>query len=283
LQCEWATHFQLQYVVLLGIIALIFALDGRVRWATYAMVVAVAAFSYHLLPLYFGPSPPAVEQRALRLVSANLAFFNQSKPAFIDFVRAEKPDVILLFEVTKEWSEVLSKLDAEYPHRKMLTHEWRDGIAVFSKFASDDMRIDTIGKSPIAVIVGTLKLPGEKQLTLVGAHPESPIRWADTLHRNDQIAELAKLVSSLPQPLVLAGDLNTSGWNPVFKQLLFATGLRDSRLGFGIQSTWNMMRPLIRTPIDHCLVSPQVQVLDRRTGTYFGSDHLPIIVDLQTR
>lgn len=279
-QCEVATHFQMHYVILLGILAMIFALDGRFRWATYAMIVAVAAFCYHILPLYFGPAAPESAQRDLRLASANLAFFNKTKGAFIDFVKTEKPDVLLVFEVTQEWSDILGQLDAEYPHKKLLTQEWHEGVGVLSKIPFEELRIETVGKSPSNVIVGTLQLPNEKRLTLVGAHPDPPIRWANTLNRNDQLAELAQKVLTLSDPVVVAGDLNTSGWNPVFKQLLFTTGLRDSRLGFGIQSTWNVMRPFVRTPIDHCLVSRQINVLDRHVGTYVGSDHLPIVVDL---
>jgi endonuclease/exonuclease/phosphatase family metal-dependent hydrolase len=33
-------------------------------------------------------------------------------------------------------------------------------------------------------------------------------------------------------------------------------------------------------PIDHCLVSPDIDVLRMRTGRNIGSDHLPIIVDM---
>lgn len=279
-QCELATHFQVHYVVLLGIIALIFALDGRFRWATYAMTVAIAAFCYHLLPLYIGPTIPTGQSRTLRLVSANLAFFNPDRDRFIRFVQTENPDVVLLFELTREWSDALAPLHAAYPHRQELAQPGHEGIAVLSKLEFADIRIDTIGQKPSNVIVGTLKLSDAKRLSLIGTHPDPPITWGSTLRRNDQVGELAGLVTSLPQPLVVAGDLNTSSWNPAFKQLIFATGLRDSRLGFGVQPTWNMNFPVVRTPIDHCLVSGQVQVLTRRVGPNIGSDHLPVIVDL---
>jgi endonuclease/exonuclease/phosphatase (EEP) superfamily protein YafD len=32
-------------------------------------------------------------------------------------------------------------------------------------------------------------------------------------------------------------------------------------------------------PIDHCLVSPEITILDRRLGPAVGSDHYPLIVD----
>jgi endonuclease/exonuclease/phosphatase (EEP) superfamily protein YafD len=36
---------------------------------------------------------------------------------------------------------------------------------------------------------------------------------------------------------------------------------------------------VLRIPIDHCLVSPSVAIVDRRVGPPVGSDHLPVFVD----
>jgi endonuclease/exonuclease/phosphatase (EEP) superfamily protein YafD len=81
--------------------------------------------------------------------------------------------------------------------------------------------------------------------------------------------------------LIVAGDFNTSSWNPAFKRLVEDTGLRDSRRGFGMQNSWNADFLFLRTTIDHCLVSPKVKVLNRRVGPDIGSDHFPILLDLR--
>jgi endonuclease/exonuclease/phosphatase (EEP) superfamily protein YafD len=56
--------------------------------------------------------------------------------------------------------------------------------------------------------------------------------------------------------------------------------LRDTRAGFGIQASWPTQIPPLGIPLDHCLVSPELVVLDRRLGPAVGSDHRPVILEL---
>ena len=277
--CELATHFQLQYVVLLSTIALLFALDGRFRWGVYTLAIAIAAFCYHLLPLYVGGPAETDEPRSLRILSANIAFFNPTHDKLIALVADEKPDLVMLYEVSPDWVETLEGLSATFPHSKIEPHEGHAGIAVFSRLPLDNLQVETIGLDPLPIIMASVKV-NEIDVSLCGAHPMPPVSWHGTLDRNEQLVDLAEKIVMLPTPLIVVGDLNTSGWNPAFKRLVYDTGLRDSRQGFGVQATWATMLPLLRTPIDHCLVSARVKVLDRRVGPDIGSDHYPIIVDL---
>lgn len=83
--------------------------------------------------------------------------------------------------------------------------------------------------------------------------------------------------------------MNTTERTASFRGLLRAS-LLDSRRGFGWMPTWPVLSPpgivatlvgaLFAIPIDHVLVSPGIGVADRRTGPPFGSDHLPLKVDL---
>jgi endonuclease/exonuclease/phosphatase (EEP) superfamily protein YafD len=81
---------------------------------------------------------------------------------------------------------------------------------------------------------------------------------------------------------VLIGDLNTTMWSPYFSELVKGSGLRDARLGFGLKPTWPMPLPaLFQIPIDHCLVSDDIEVLGVRTGGATGSDHRPMMFDVR--
>ena len=74
----------------------------------------------------------------------------------------------------------------------------------------------------------------------------------------------------------MAGDLNATPWSHGFRQLVRPRGLRDSALGRGVQPTWNARCWAPRIPIDHVVVSPEVQVSARTIGPDVGSDHLPV-------
>ena len=98
--------------------------------------------------------------------------------------------------------------------------------------------------------------------------------------RDGQFRSLAKFVRTLTEPVILMGDLNATPFSPAFVDFLRASRLRDSRLGYGNQATWPAALRRAGIAIDHCLVSPQVQVTGRQIGGDVGSDHLPVIVDL---
>jgi endonuclease/exonuclease/phosphatase (EEP) superfamily protein YafD len=98
--------------------------------------------------------------------------------------------------------------------------------------------------------------------------------------RNKHLMTIAETVRNIDGPSIVMGDLNCTSWSPYFADLLRLSGLRDSRLGFGIQPSWTGNTRFMAIPIDHVLVSHEIDVLDRHTGSKIGSDHLPVLVDL---
>jgi len=78
------------------------------------------------------------------------------------------------------------------------------------------------------------------------------------------------------------GDLNATPWSPYYRQLLKGSGLRNTRQGFGILPTWPSWSLLdgLRIPIDHCLVSSTIEVIDIKTAQIKGSDHLSLVIDI---
>ena len=47
--------------------------------------------------------------------------------------------------------------------------------------------------------------------------------------------------------------------------------------------TWPTYNPLLRIPIDHCLVSEHFMIGEQYQGPDFGSDHYPVLTRLYLR
>ena len=96
---------------------------------------------------------------------------------------------------------------------------------------------------------------------------------------NEQLASVAEQLQAIGGPKLLVGDLNTTMWGASYRDFAESTGLHNTRRGFGLAPSWPTHLPFAMIPIDHCLVSDNLVVLDTRTGPDVGSDHLPLIVE----
>ena len=153
-------------------------------------------------------------------------------------------------------------------------------MSVFSRYAFADVKVLHLDSSTHIAILAHLDIK-EKTISLLAMHPTTPITPAKFKNRNLQFREAAALLNSIKGSKVLVGDLNITMWSPYFTTLIRSSGLRDARLGFGLGTSWPMPLPsFLRLPIDHCLVSHDVQVDGFRIGPRIGSDHRPVIVDL---
>ncbi|MBC6474673.1 MAG: UPF0175 family protein [Hormoscilla sp. GM102CHS1] len=51
-------------------------------------------------------------------------------------------------------------------------------------------------------------------------------------------------------------------WSPYYRKFIRDSGLKNGRSGFGVQPTWPVDAPIFSIPLDHCLVSPEIKVID---------------------
>ena len=147
----------------------------------------------------------------------------------------------------------------------------------------DHWEIVTSATAGVPMILATLDF-GNRQLNFVGVHPLPPVKSGTQKLRNGQLEEIAALTAPLATPKIILGDLNITSWSPYFGDLLERAGVRDGRKGFGIQTSWPALPGIARIaeiPIDHTLVSDDVEVVARRVGPNIGSDHRPVEIDFR--
>ena len=207
---------------------------------------------------------------------------NSETAALLAQIDAEDPDLVILQEMSSIWLAALQELSEEYPYSVAEAQDGAFGIGLFSKFPLDDARIVPAPPLDLPEIRAIVRL-GEQRINLVSAHPMPPVGRAETEARNAQLLALGDDLAKTSGPTVFVGDLNISMWAPTYVSFEEASGLRNSRKGFGIVPTFPVFFRLAGIPIEHCLISEELRVLEFRTGLSIGSDHWPVVVVLSLR
>ncbi len=272
---EIATPFRVQMAIAALSLAVINAYFHRK--VSTALCVLCAAFLTSHLPAYFSPDPVyAGQSPTLRLLHWNTWRDVHSTDDMHWALKEFNPDLAFFQEVTEaEAAEfesdlyrkqylgdflVLSKLDVEFTMPAEVS-KWTDEPSV-------DLKVRF----------------AERELAIHSMHPPAPFSPRRLRHRNEYFFQLSHVVAGHPEPSVLIGDLNTVPTDPAFKRLLESTNTINSMNGFGLQTTWPFdlwWNPLLQIAIDHCLVAPELRVVDRRVADSKSSNHKPLVVDLQ--
>jgi endonuclease/exonuclease/phosphatase (EEP) superfamily protein YafD len=219
----------------------------------------------------------------LKVIQANVLYVNTDYAAFIDFVEHERPDVLIVQEVTAGWLDALKALSGYTSISRIVPEDGGSGIALYSRIPLQSPKIVSLGDDKRPGITAGINADG-RIVSLLTIHTHAPLRRNYYEYRNEQLAAAARYVRNLPAPKIFVGDLNTSLWSPYYADFTRQTELVDARQGFGVLPSWPTFMPfgsLLMIPIDHCLVSPDIKIFDTRVGADIGSDHLPLIVELE--
>lgn len=293
---DLVVHFRAQYVAAALVAAALLLLNRQHRLAAAAVVVALVN-AYGLFTAIRAPSAmpqgafvaraagtqavPVGRPVNLRAAAVNVFFANDNYAAVIDWVQAERPDVVVFAEVTPDWLLALEALSAEYPQRLTSRSSGRFMTALFSRYPVEESQLlDTANNEDREIATG-VRIDG-RRVRFVAVHATWPFGPRLAAVRNREIAGLAQYARAQQEPLVMLGDFNISPLSPHFRSGLLERGeLRSAAVGFGWQPTWPTFMPLAGIQIDHILVSPEIQVREFRRGPWVGSDHRPVIADLE--
>jgi len=287
---ELFCHFQVQYLLAAAVCAAVLAGLGRWRWCLAAAgcgaVAAMAVVPFQAAGTGGNAAhATAVSEgdRSLRLLLANVLVSNRQHDRLLDLVAEADADVLVLQEVNDRWMAALSQLQRDYPYTVGVARQDAWGIAVFSRIPLQEAECRHLGEAGRPSAVMKLSVGGTA-VSIVATHPTNPLSPGTFALRNDQLEAVATYARGREQPLVLIGDLNVTMWSPWHRRLCAEAGLTNARRGFGVLASWpTYLPPIMRLPIDHCLVSGDLAVTDCRLGPEFGSDHRPLIVDLALR
>jgi endonuclease/exonuclease/phosphatase (EEP) superfamily protein YafD len=286
---ELFSHFLVQYLFGFAVAALYFLLRRRWRWLVVAVLLAVAS-SWRLAP--YAPidakaATAATGAHRLRIMTINV---HASSDRY-DLVRAEierlDPDIVFLPENTERWAAGLAPLRARYPYVIDGQSPSVFSLFLFSRVPLADAAIIKLPQPDgFPAIVARLCPQATDRdaacLRLVGIHPPPPRDSRIATERYATLQALPALIAgSDAERTVLLGDFNCTPWSPLFRDLLSATGLRDSARGFDLSPTWASHWLPLGLKIDHILVGSAVAVRSHAVGGEVGSDHFPVVADLE--
>ncbi len=284
---ELASHFRVLYVAIIGTFMLALIATRRRRFACVAALF-IAINMFEITPLLMAHPAVASAPTAskLRLMFGNVCGMQtRVMSPFVEAVKEENPDVVCVVECPPNWVNELNDKLPEYKYRRAIIRNDAYGCAMYSKLPLGEKReFDLGGKRELGESAPALVCDVEangKKATVVMTHVYTPTSPSGLAARTAQMDSIKTIVQGIDGPVIVTGDLNCTSWSSYFKQFIDATGLRDTRQGYGIQASWASTNPIFGLPLDHILTSRDIQTLNRKVGRNVHSDHYPVIADLK--
>lgn len=287
---ELVSHFTVQILALQLLLAAVLGWQRR----TSTVLLSLPFLLMNLLMVgayYVAPPAPTVAGGAapthLRVMTVNLRHDNRRADLVEELVQREDPDVILFIEPTGWWYEALASVRSAYPHSVWELNGSGAGIMLVSRLRWSRASTVYIGTDRSPSVQATIcpRPPAgaaRRCIEILGIHPVRPLGQELARDRDRQLAAVAAYVQRRRiDDLVVMGDLNATPWSPRFREFLRDSGLADSAQGHGVAATWWSRWPLFGLPIDHILPAPGVGVTERYIGRDIGSDHYPVVADIE--
>ena len=224
-------------------------------------------------------------EQCITLLMTNVRMENEQHDLVLATIEREDPDVVLAVEVDHRWDEALAPLVEKYPHHVRHPQDNWYGMVLYSKLELLEPRVDFLVQDDIPSIHTRLCLRSGVEVTLHGLHPRppEPIRDQPSSPRDAELVLVGRAIAEEQRqgPTIVAGDLNDVAWSPTSELFVRISKLLDPRAGRGFYNTYNANNPLFRYPLDHVFHSNHFKLVRIERLPHVGSDHFPILIELQ--
>lgn len=257
--------------------------------ASCAAVVAYQLYRIHK----YTPFAPSTVRRArsedpanrLVLLITNVLMENTGYQRLLETIRERNPDVILAVEVDQRWDAALEPLVRDYPHSIRQPQDNYYGMVLLSKLELVEPGVEFLVQDDIPSIHTQIRLRSGELITLHGLHPRppEPVRDEPSSPRDAELVVVGREIGKRKGeiPTIVAGDLNDVAWSASSELFARLSGLLDPRAGRGFFNSYNANNPLLRYPLDHVFHSIHFELVEIERLPSIGSDHFPILVELQ--
>lgn len=265
----------LPYAAVVTVVVAVVVAVAKARWLAGLAVVLLVVQAMWLVPRFVadGTEIPASAPR-LRVATINAHVGNVDARALVDFVRAEKVDVLAVEELPPEAIPVLDDagLRELLPYRELRP---QDDSSLYS-------RLPFTTSGPLAApttwpqTTGTVDVNG-RAVKVIAVHTYYPAGDPGLWNR-----DLVALRTVAGENSVALGDFNATLDHVPMRELL-AAGLVDSHaeLGNGWAPTWpadSVLPPVVQ--LDHVLHGRGLAAVTTGELTLPGSDHRLVFAEL---
>ena len=276
-QLDLLAHFQVQYLWLT--LALLTCCLLRRHWTLACAAVVVAALPMSRLVPWYTAAPGDCNGPTIRLLSANVGWFNNDHTSFLNLVRQVDPDIVIVQEATEVWAEALQTL-TNWPYVVGHPQDGPFGMVLRSRLPLRDARVHEDKRDMPPVLTATVDIDG-RPLSITAVHPMRPGPRHGGRLRDAQLNGIASIAQALESDGIVLGDLNTTMWTDGYTTFEQAVQGRNLRRGRGIMPSWQRGFPwLLSIPIDHALIRGAVCCKAFELRTVPGSDHAALLVDI---
>ena len=220
----------------------------------------------------------------LSILISNVYMKNRQYGRLLALVRATRPDVLLAMETDAAWVQALQPLHPRYPYRLELPRDDTYGLVLYSRLPLDSVRSQNLQQQGVPSVRTHIRLPDGRRLVFHGVHPTPPIpdNYPDGANQHSVVlTKIAAMIRQEPEPAIVAGDFNDVSWSSTNRRLARQSGAQDVSLGRGFYNSFNTHMPLLmRWPLDHFFVTPQLRVVSLERLPSIGSDHFPLLARL---
>ncbi len=250
------------------------------KWGTAGLLCVMTALGL-LVPCYFpAPNRAAHGQTAnLRILQFNLYEHYSDPAALLKLIEETGPDVLLFQEYDAEWETLLKPLETKYPHHGMFPRYPTGKPDLGQYWRMESTPPEVLAESGLPAVKTSFRIEN-RPVTVFNVHTAAPFSPSRARRYQAQMPALARQVCQTPGPVIVAGDLNAGPWSLPYRNLIRETGLISARQGLGILGSWPSFFGPLRIPLDHLLVSADIQVVRCWIGPGLGSDHRPVLTDL---
>lgn len=283
-----AVNFQVQAMALCAVMAVLSLLLSRLL-ASMFLLTTVAAVMVNLILPFNGlwyewqASDVGNAKVRLKLVQANLHYYNSEKNAAFEGLHLAAADVYVLLEVNDKDRERFAKLRGDkFDYGYAEVEGFPAGIGVISKFPIVKRQLHQFPGSKAKVLQLTLAVENEL-FELVVLHPPSPRTSSKWQQRNDIFDYTTLLLQTPASHRLVAGDLNATPWSANFIKMNTLSPCYASQ---GYYVSWygtdwlKKLGAVGGLPIDHCFASDALTVSAFKTVPLNGSDHLGLSYNL---